>query len=313
MPGVHFITFANTSYMKPDRILEQARSFNIFTSIKALNEQDIPDYINQHSEFIQRNKEGYGRFIWKPKIIFDKLLSMDDNDILLYCDAGCHLNVKGIARFIEYLKMFETKDVLAFLTTDAYKVNHFVKNDAVMSYYPELHRRLRQYMYAGVVFLKKTPCSIRMIHDWLSLCQTYNFLDSSKSVRYKDPSYFAGQDTDNGLFALCVCKFERIVKFINPYEVNIYNPDGSQLRNCTDWSPLDNFPIQYRRDRPKAGGQTNDMSNNTIPLTSPSNDTCLSQPSSFSAFVGSPIKISTSEGLQYFLSVSTSSLPVTSS
>lgn len=312
MPGVHFITFANTSYTKPDRILEQARSFNIFTSIKALNEHDIPEYISQHSEFIQRYKEGYGRFIWKPKIIFDKLLSMDDNDILLYCDAGCHLNVQGISRFVDYLKLFETKHVLAFLTTKEYEVNKFVKKDAIMSYFPELSERMYQYMYAGVVFLKKTPYSMRMIHDWLTLCQTYNFLDQSKSVKYTDPPYFIGQDTDNGLFALCVYKFQRIVKFIQPNEINIYNPDGTQNYNCTDWSSLDRFPIQYRRDRPKHG-QTNAISNDTIPLTRPSNDTCLSQPSSFSAFVGSPIKISTSEGLQYFLSVSTSSLPVTSS
>jgi hypothetical protein len=251
MPRVHFITFANTSYMKPDRIMEQAKSFNIFTSIKAINEHDIHEYINQHSEFIQRHPEGYGRYIWKPKIIFDKLLSMDDNDILLYCDAGCHLNFRGIARFTEYLKMFETKDVLAFLTTDMYKTNHFVKNDAVMSYFPELHRYLRQYMYAGVVFVKKTPSVLHMINDWLSLCQNYHFLDNSPSIQYSEISGFCGQDTDNGLFAMCMYKFESIVKFIDPHEVNIYFPDGRQDYHCTNWSSLDKFPIQYRRDRPK--------------------------------------------------------------
>lgn len=250
MSDIHFITFANTSYMKPTRILEQAHSFNIFRSIEAINEHDIPEYIKQHAEFIQKYPSGYGQFIWKPKIIHDKLLSMKDNDILLYCDAGIHLNINGIHRFFEYIKMFDTNDVLAFLTPERYKVNYFVKNDAVMSYFPSLERRIRQYMYAGIVFIKKTPSSLHMIHDWLTLCQTYHFLDDSPSITYPDPPYFIGQDSDNGLFAMCIYKFKSIVCFIDPHEVNIYNSDGTQNYNCTNWSSLNAFPIQCRRDRP---------------------------------------------------------------
>lgn len=250
MPDVHFITFANTGYISTNRICAQARSFGLFTSVKGWNETDIPDYIQKHAEFIKTWPGGYGRFIWKPKIIYDKLVSMKDGDILLYCDAGCHLNVNGLTRFADYLHMFDTKDVLAFLTSDIHKLQYFVKKDAIMSYYPELHGQAHQYMYAGVVFVKKTPSSMTMIHDWLMLCQTYNFLDESPSVHYKEPPYFNGQDTDNGLFAMCVYKFLPVVQFIDPTEVNVYFPDGRQHYNCTDWSSLDSFPIQYRRDRP---------------------------------------------------------------
>ena len=250
MSRIHFITFANTSYMNPNRILEQAKSFNIFTSIKGLNENDIPEYITQHHQFIQDHPEGYGRFIWKPKIIYDKLLTMEDNDILLYCDAGCHLNINGIDRFNKYLTSFVTNDVLAFLTPNVYKTNYYVKNDAVMSYFPELHKHLRQYMYAGVVFVKKTPSSLRMIYDWLSLSQNYHFLDSSNSIEHPEVAGFIGQDSDNGLFALCVYKFQSIVSFIEPHEVSVYLSSGYQTYHNTNWSTLDKFPIQCRRDRP---------------------------------------------------------------
>ena len=60
-----------------------------------MNETDIPEFIKKHSDFIKQNKMGYGRYIWKPKIILDTLLKTNENDIILYCDAGCYLNNKG--------------------------------------------------------------------------------------------------------------------------------------------------------------------------------------------------------------------------
>jgi hypothetical protein len=250
MANVHFLTFANTTFMSPDRIISQAKSFNIFNTITAANEHTIPEYIQKHLSFINFHRHGYGRYIWKPKIIYDKLLEINDNDILLYCDAGIHLNINGKSRFLEYLNMLNTSECLAFLTSDRYKVNFFCKNDAIMSYYPDLQNQLYPYMYAGIVFLKKTPRTLQLIKNWLDLCETYNFLDTSPSRVHKEKPYFLGQDADNGLFGICVHKHSSIIKFIDHTESCIYHSNGLQYYNCTDWSSLDKFPIQCRRDRP---------------------------------------------------------------
>ena len=236
--------------MKTDRIISQAESFNVFNTVKTYSELDIPEFIEKHSSFINRYRDGYGRFIWKPKIIYNRLLELNDDDILLYCDAGVHLNKDGIIRFHQYLEMLKTNELLAFLTSDRYKVNFFCKNDAIMSYYPELQEQLHSYMYAGIVFLRKTAETVSLIKDWLDLCETYNFLDDSLSTTYTEKPYFIGQDTDNGLFALCAHKHKHLVKFIDAHECNIYHADGLQNYNCNNWSSLDKFPLQYRRDRP---------------------------------------------------------------
>jgi hypothetical protein len=89
---VHFITFSNTEYIEPTRILQEAAAFK-FQSIRALNEDDIPEFIQKHSEFIHANPLGYGHWIWKPKIILDSLLALKEDEILLYCDAGMFLNI----------------------------------------------------------------------------------------------------------------------------------------------------------------------------------------------------------------------------
>ena len=110
---IHFLTFSNTSYMEPSRIMNEAKSFG-FDSIQCMNEFHIPEFLEKHSNFIKQNQSGFGFWIWKPKIILDKLKSIDDNDILIYCDAGIHLNSKGLPRYKEYIDILNKKDIVNF-------------------------------------------------------------------------------------------------------------------------------------------------------------------------------------------------------
>lgn len=260
MKKIIFLTFANTTYMKTDRIINEAKSFNIFDKILSKTEKDIPDFINKHKIFIKRNKPGYGFWIWKPKIILDNLMELNDNDILIYCDAGFHLNNKGIKRLEYYFSTLNNdKSFCVFSASDRYKAQSFVKNDAIMSYYPQFNNELNTCCYAGIMIIKKNNISINLINDWLKLCENYNFLDKSRSKKYKDLKHYKGNDCDNGLFNLCLSKYKKIVNIIYPDEINIYL-NGIQYhhlnineRKKLNWSQLDDKPFQARRLTPKFG------------------------------------------------------------
>jgi hypothetical protein len=254
-----FLTFTNTSYSGADRILQQARDFKIFDKIIHKSEFDIPEFVNKHSEFISKNPHGYGRFIWKPKIILDTLLTMNDGEILLYCDSGVHLNTKGLPRFHEYLSYLKKDDVsmVSFCTSDYYKPHYFVKQDAIQYYYPEFNSlKDIKCCYAGIILFKKNSKSISLLSDWLNLCENYHFLDNSISILHKETKEFKGQDGDNGLFMLVKAK-HKIHYDITPDETNLYDKNGVQLAhvdfstdpNNWDWSSLDSYPIHCRRDR----------------------------------------------------------------
>ena len=86
--NLYFLTFANSNYMNTDRIANQAKEFELFNHIIQLNENDIKEYIDKHKNFIVDNPPGYGKWIWKPKIIYDTLLKINENDILFYADSG---------------------------------------------------------------------------------------------------------------------------------------------------------------------------------------------------------------------------------
>lgn len=249
-PKIHFLTFSNTGYMKPIRILHEALMFQ-FSTIHAMNEYSIPEFIEKHKDFIETNRHGYGLWIWKPKIIYDKLSSIGDGELLLYCDAGMHLNIKGLQRYYEYIEMMKEHDILTFSLNDEYKAQYYVKRDVIDAYYPEFANQLTPYCYAGVLMLKKTEATMALVKDWLDLCETYRFLDWSKSSA-PELEIYEGSDHDNSLLNLCLAKHS-ISKSIYPDETNVYGHDKHQYLNApeSEWLKMDKYPFQCRRMRPR--------------------------------------------------------------
>jgi hypothetical protein len=248
-----FVTFANTFFMTPDRILNQAVELGVYNKLFAYNETHIPKFMEQHLDFIQQMPRGYGAWIWKSYIILKTLEQLPENHTLLYCDAGMYIHVGGKARYLEYLAMLEKEgtDILVFDLPAAYKAEQFVKRDVVMNYYPEFYETSHPYCYAGCMFIKNTPASRLCISEWACLCETYENLLNIPSTTYSEIPGYRGNDGDNGLFGLCVRKHKSIVHRLSPHDINVYHEDGSQNYACTDWSPLDNCPLQCRRMIPK--------------------------------------------------------------
>lgn len=248
---IHFLTFANTSYMKPTRILEEIEPF-MFDSVRALTEHDIPEFIEKHKQFFDENQRGFGCWLWKPRIILDRLLDMEDNELLVYCDAGMHMNSKGIPRYCEYLELANSPNthILAFSANPAYLAHHWIKADAIYEYFPEFWNQKYRYRYAGVMILKKTAKTIELITDWLGLCENYDLLTTKTSINPEHREFYM-HDYDNALFNLCLAK-HNITTDIFPDETNVYNEYGQQNHMfASDWSPLDRFPFQTRRLRPR--------------------------------------------------------------
>lgn len=258
MTKFYFLTFANTDYMKLDRILEQAKDFDMFNFIYGKTEKDIPEYIEKHKEII-KDKTGYGLWIWKPKIIMDLLNKMKYNDILVYSDAGMYINKKGKERFKYYIsKLVDEKCLCVFNTNDKYKAQMFVKNDAIMSYNPEFNNEWNTYCYAGIMIIKKSYKVVRLIKDWLRLCENHDYINALPSKIHKEQPHYSGNDSDNGLFNLCLSKYEDIVYKIYPDEINLYKDDlqishTNINQSMVDWSVLDEIPFQVRRMTPKNG------------------------------------------------------------
>ena len=114
MTQIYFITFGNEKYYNSlDRISKEVKHFNIFDDIIILNDKYLKDDIefwNKHSDFINNNNRGYGYWIWKPYINLKLMEKINNNDIVIYTDAGCTFNIEGKNRLLEYIELVNQID-----------------------------------------------------------------------------------------------------------------------------------------------------------------------------------------------------------
>jgi len=109
-----FITFGGPTsnfHYAVNRIFNEAQNIDFFDEFKCFTETNLKNdkmFWNKHGNFIENNKRGYGYWIWKSYLIKKSLETINDNDILIYCDAGCQINKNGIARLHEYVDMLNS-------------------------------------------------------------------------------------------------------------------------------------------------------------------------------------------------------------
>ena len=84
----HFITFATEDHMSfAQKNVESALSVGKFDTATIYTMNDLDDHFKEKNQYILNNKRGSGYWLWKPYIIFKKLLEIDENDILCYNDS----------------------------------------------------------------------------------------------------------------------------------------------------------------------------------------------------------------------------------
>lgn len=132
----YFLTFGGGSknyHAAVERLTKQISKFELFDKIISLNEdylQNDIEFWNQHSNFIQNNKIGYGFWIWKPHIILKQLEKMNDGDTLLYLDCGCEANFYAKEKMSSLLEIVKTKNIL--LTTSELPEKEWTKRDLLV-------------------------------------------------------------------------------------------------------------------------------------------------------------------------------------
>jgi hypothetical protein len=123
---IYGITYGSNQYENRCKVLtEKAKETGLFDSFEYSTEKDLhPIFRNVFSKILACQRGG-GYWIWKPFIIYNKLMTLDDNDILFYLDAGCDLNInlESTKRFHEYIDMVNKNEcgLLKFELVDLYE------------------------------------------------------------------------------------------------------------------------------------------------------------------------------------------------
>lgn len=137
-----FLTFGGPSVGWHNRVkticshVNELHTFDKIIGMTDTNLKNDPLFWDKHKDFIENNHRGYGYWIWKSYLVLKCLEEMNDGDIVLYCDAGCEINKKGIHRLNEYFDIVANSEsgILSFYLHDcrypnAYNEHNWTKND----------------------------------------------------------------------------------------------------------------------------------------------------------------------------------------
>lgn len=249
----YFCTFAD-SRMKSSlkRIKKQAEDLDYFGGIFIYNEDNLDlEFREYFKDKLIKGSRGYGYWVWKPQIILQTFRKMNEGDILLYTDAGCHLNKKGLDRLNYYFKQAEISESGLFVFQEAVKpinpdlefakINlekNYTKGD-VFDYYNARDKKNISdtgQTIATAFLIKKCHKSESLVKNWLKIFKEEpGFIDDSPSIT---PNLVGFKENrhDQSIFSM-LCKLNN-VPFISSSEV--WQPD---------WDKLALYPILAKRDK----------------------------------------------------------------
>ena len=184
------------------RLIEQANNTNYFDKTFLFTDKELKDdkiFWKQHSEFIQKNRRGYGYWIWKPYIIKKTMKEMNDGDILLYSDCGNEIGGKKkdlIPKFFEYVN----KEKLIYTTTQIEK--EWNKMDLLLYLGVNKDNILNsQQRQAGLVMFLVCKETKDLVNKWYSIACNYHMIDDSPSYT-PNLKYFKEHRHDQSIFSL---------------------------------------------------------------------------------------------------------------
>jgi hypothetical protein len=108
---IHLITYGDNKYKESKkRIYNQAKNLGWFDTITLYSPEDLDEEFKDKFKDILELPRGGGYWIWKPYIIKKHMDMINDDDILIYIDAGCYINPAGVKRFNEYIEMLNNSE-----------------------------------------------------------------------------------------------------------------------------------------------------------------------------------------------------------
>ena len=222
----------------------------IFDEIHTVCQKDLDkDFYKRWGRYLIPYSRGFGYWCWKPYFILNLLEKMDDGDVLLYSDIGCYLNPKGKKRLQDYYNMVENTPtgILGVKSQEMsyngmpetlYYEYEWTKGDVFAYYkvYDDKSYTHTPQFESTIIFFKKSPLVMQFVRDWYqAYLDDYSLATDSPSHVPNFPGFKENRH-DQSIYSILGKKY-RIAE-ISTNEIF-----------QRDWSLLDNYPIQARRDK----------------------------------------------------------------
>jgi hypothetical protein len=211
---IHLITYADHNFEKAKhRLCKEAENTGWFDTIEGFSPDDLDiDFKNKYNHILKFGRiAGYG--IWRPYIIKQSLKNINENDILIYLDAGCSINKQGDKRFYEYISMVnDDNPVISFqmthleykyTTKEIFDYFNIIGNDNIIK---------TGQILDGILIMRKNNNLMKLIESWYKVIED-NPLLFTDHYNKNQPSGFIDNRHEQSIFSV-------IRKMNNPLLLN---------------------------------------------------------------------------------------------
>lgn len=168
----YFVSYGDDSFSQSrDRIRREALDFGVFDNVSIYTPEDLPDSFQKKFDFVLNMKRGGGYYIWKPFVIYNVLSKINEGDIVVYLDAGCSINKRGLARFLEYEQMVmnHPSGIMGMQLGDNCLEKFYTTEKIFNNFllFEDNNARNTGQIESGILVIRKCENSMNIVKRWL--------------------------------------------------------------------------------------------------------------------------------------------------
>lgn len=214
------INYADEKYHKVQRLNSlSGRMFGGFDKVIEYGPDDIDCKFKVENIKILENKRGNGLWLWKPYFILKTLNTLEDGDVLFYCDSAAFF-VRKIKAVLEILKnqdiWISALPLIEKQFTQPSVFETLGCNEEKYTESPQLS--------GSFIAFKKSNWSIDFVKEWLKYCCNKNILDCDNEkeviIRVQYP-FFISHREDQSVLSLLAKKYG-VKEYQDPSQYSIF-------------------------------------------------------------------------------------------
>ncbi|WP_378950774.1 hypothetical protein [Pelosinus sp. sgz500959] len=198
----YFITYSNELYSETREFcLKMARKMGRFDEVIRFTPEDIDPKFTTENSVILSVRNGNGLWLWKPYFIHKILCTIENGDVLVYCDAGSFF-IKSSKYIIDSMS---NEDIWV---SDIPLIEKQFTNPSlfrIMNCDSDEYKETNQ-IQANFIAVRKSEVSMRFVKEWLNYCKQPACIVPEENVSV-DGFQFMGHRSDQSILSLLSKKY----------------------------------------------------------------------------------------------------------
>ena len=208
------------------KLLDSVKKYGKEFEIVIFNKNDIDiEFMEKNNQILSLSKGG-GYWLWKPYIINNLLMKINENDIIFYLDSKYYFTEDFNNLYSQHIL---NNDILVWKNKPnepGYFMKNWCKMDVIKKYglYDKVFHENAEDCWAGAVVIKKTNNTIKYIKEWLDIASIYENITDSPSKIENDSQFIEHRHDQSALSVVLVKNNIKTVFFEKKYLQNVRVP-----------------------------------------------------------------------------------------